>query len=162
MLAEAYKLAGNLDKAIEHGEIVVQSWETAMAVGNLSAYYMAKGLYQKAEDVCRSFLKDGEDNFFIHGMLCFSYLCRRQFDFAADDAEKGYLRDPQGKFPKGWFLLCKNDFAGAEKILAKDASPVLRIRGKFNEELSNSQQNLEKSKGTKKRRETHTGGCRVR
>jgi serine/threonine protein kinase/tetratricopeptide (TPR) repeat protein len=150
-LAWSYYSAGNLDKAIEHAEFVFQNLRNADAVNDLAGYYMAKGLYQKAEDVCRSFLKDVEDNAFVHFMLGCSYLFRRQFDLAAAEAEKAYLLDPQFKFAKGWVLLFKDDLAGAEIILGGDAQPLMMIRGQFNKFINISQQDLEKSKGDKEK-----------
>jgi serine/threonine protein kinase/tetratricopeptide (TPR) repeat protein len=152
-LAASYSVAGNLDKAIEHQEFVVQNEKTADQVTALAQYYMAKGLYQKAEDLCRSFLKDVEDNAYIHVMLGWSYLCRRQFDPAIAEEEKAYLLNPTSLLGlRGLFLFCKDDFARAEKIL--DASwqdIILLARGKINEILGLGQRNLEKSKGDKEK-----------
>ncbi|MCX6576932.1 MAG: tetratricopeptide repeat protein, partial [Candidatus Aminicenantes bacterium] len=147
-LAASYSLAGNLDKAIEHQEFVVQNEKTADQVTALAQYYMAKGLYQKAEDLCRSFLKDVEDNAQIHFMLGCSYLCRRQFDLAIAEQEKAYLLNPTSKDWMGVFLLCKDDLAGADKY--SDGVSFL-TRGKFTENISLSQRDLEKSKGDKEK-----------
>ena len=155
-LANAYESVGNFDKAIEHEEFVIQSWETALGVTNLAEFYMAKGFYQKAEDVCRSFLKDVEDNASIHAMLGGSYLCRRQFDPAIAEVEKAYLLDLTLKPWMGWFLLCKDDLVGAEKILGNDA--LLLIRGQFNKNINLSQQSLEESKGNKEKEAGAYGG----
>jgi tetratricopeptide (TPR) repeat protein len=158
-LVPAYEFAGNLDKAIEHGELAIQSWRNVLNVGNLAECYMAKGLYQKAEDVCRSFLKDIEDNASVRFCLSFSYLCRRQFDLAAAEAEKAYLLDPQYKVLKGWILLLKDDFGGAEKILGVDYQGLLLLaQGKIQENLSLAQRNLEKSKGDKEKERDAYGG----
>jgi len=150
-LGAIFSLAGNLDKAIEHQEFVVQNEITADQVTSLAQYYMTKGLYQKAEDLCRSFLKDVEDNAQIHVALGWSYLCRRQFDLAIAEQEKAYLLDPQWKVNKGWILLCEDDFAGAEKIIGSDALPLMIIRGQFNKNINLSRRNLEESKGNKEK-----------
>jgi serine/threonine protein kinase len=158
-LANAYELAGNIDKAIEHGELAVQIVENAMNVANLAEFYMAKGLYQKAEDVCRSFLKGVEDSFNIHLFLGFSYLCRRQFDPALAEAEKVYLLNPEAKIYKGLILLLKDDFGGAEKILGADwRGLLLPAQGKIQENIALAQQNLEKSKGDKEKERYAYGG----
>jgi len=158
-LTDAYERVGNIDKAMEHGEFAIQSGKTAMAVGNLAEIYMDKGLYQKAEDVCRSFLKDIEDNAYIHWMLGCSYLCRRQFDLAAVEAEKAYLISPEYRWGKGIVLGLKDDFAGAEKILGADNQGLLlRAQGKIQENLSLAQRNLEKSKGDKEKERDAYGG----
>jgi serine/threonine protein kinase/tetratricopeptide (TPR) repeat protein len=162
-LAISYGSEGNLDKAIEHAEFVVQNERTAEAVGVLAQLYMPKGLYQKAEDVCRSFLQDVEDNALVRFWLGCSYLCRRQFDLAIAEQDKVYLLNPTPSFMLGLrggiFLLCKDDFAGAEKILDADWQAVVLIaRGKINEAIGLRQRNLEKSKGDKeKERDAYEG-----
>ncbi|MGA2587478.1 MAG: tetratricopeptide repeat protein [Candidatus Aminicenantales bacterium] len=154
-LAWSYYHAGNLDKAIEHQEFVVQNEKTADQVAGLAQYYMAKGLYQKVEDLCRSFLKDVEDSAQIHFCLGYSYLCRRQFDLAIAEQEKAYLLNPTLKVWMGVFLLCKDDLAGADKY--SDGISLL-TRGKFTENISLSQRDLEKSKGDKeKERDAYRG-----
>jgi tetratricopeptide (TPR) repeat protein len=159
-LSGSYLLAGNLDKAIEHLEFVVQNEKTADQVTGLAQYYMVKGLYQKAEDLCRSFLKDVEDNAQIHITLGWSYLCRRQFDPAIAEEEKAYLLNPTSLLGlRGLFLFCKDDLDAAEKILDPDwQGNLLLARGKINETIGLSQRNLEKSKGDKeKERDAYWG-----
>jgi eukaryotic-like serine/threonine-protein kinase len=146
-LGIAYAFAGDIDKAIEHYELAVQLNRQAIGVGNLAQYYLAKGLYQRAEDVCRSFLQDVEDNAYVREPLFKSYICRRQFDLALAEAEKLSFLDSRYKSSVGDVLLLKGDFTGAEKILGSNA--LLLIRGKFNENINVSQQYLEKSKGNK-------------
>jgi len=145
-LGASYSFAGNLDKAIEHQEFVVQNEKTADQVTSLAQYYMAKGLYQKAEDLCRSFLKDVEDNAQIHFTLGCNYLCQRRFDLAIAEQEKAYLLNPTFKDWMGFFLLCKDDLAGADKY---SDGVSLFTRGKFTENISLCQRDLEKSKGDK-------------
>jgi serine/threonine protein kinase/Tfp pilus assembly protein PilF len=145
-LALTYNAVGDIDKEIEQQEIAVQNLRTALAVGNLASFYYAKGLYQKAEDVCLSFLKDVEDNAYVRIILSSSYLCRRQFDLAAAEVEKAYLLDPSWKYHMGYILLLKDDLAEADKYWPNVS---LLTRGKFIERTSLLQQNLEKSKGDK-------------
>ncbi len=150
-LGVTYYVAGNLDKAIEHQEFVVQNEKTSDQVTGLASYYMTKGFYQKAEDICRSFLKDVEDNAYVHSMISCSCLCRRQFDLAIAEQEKAYLLDPTLKDYMGWILFCKDDLAGAEKILGSDAFPLMMIRGQFNKHVNLSRRSLEESKGNKEK-----------
>jgi serine/threonine protein kinase/Flp pilus assembly protein TadD len=147
LLAVAYASAGDYDKAIEHQEFEVQNRKTVIAVTNLAEGYMAKGLYQKAEDICRSFLQDVEDNLYVRVHLFASYVCRRQFDLAFTEAEKIQFLAPSRKGPIGQVFLFRDDIAGAEKILGGNA--LLLIRGQFNKNVSLRLQILEKSKGDK-------------
>jgi serine/threonine protein kinase/tetratricopeptide (TPR) repeat protein len=155
-LAISYAEAGDYAKAIKQGEFYVQNLRAARMVRNLGGWYTASGLYQKAEDLCLSFLRDVEENAMVRYDLIFCYLCRRQFDLALDEAQKVYLLEPSWKDYIGEVLLCKDDFAGAEKILGKDA--LLLIRGKFEENVNLSRQNLEKSKGQKENEANAYGG----
>jgi serine/threonine protein kinase/tetratricopeptide (TPR) repeat protein len=160
-LGVAYCYVGDLDKAIEQAEIAVQILRTPLAVMQLAAYCEFKGLYQKEEDVCRSFLRDVEDNGTVRGLLFDSHLRRRQFDLALAEADKLYLLDPQKyKEPRGIVLFCKDDLAGAEKILVDDnwQMRLLVACGRVNETIRLSQRNLEKSKGDKGREADAYGG----
>jgi serine/threonine protein kinase/Tfp pilus assembly protein PilF len=153
-LALAYSSVGDVDKTIEQQDMAVQIMKTPITVGNLAAFYNGKGLYQKAEDICRSFLQNFEDNGYIHEGLFYSYLCRRQFDLALAEAEKLNLLGaswPWVKGYKGFVLFCKDDFDGTEKILVDYdwQTRLLLARGKINETIGLSQRNLEKSKGDK-------------
>jgi len=160
-LAWSYYWAGNLDKAIEcqefivHEEFIVQNEKTAAAdaVNDLAIFYIAKGLYQKAEDLCRSFLQDVEDNGTVRHDLFLSYLYGRKFDLALAEAEKLYLLGPSWKSDKGIVLFCKDEVARAEKILLDDywQQALLLARGKINEMIGFSQRNLETSKGDKEK-----------
>jgi tetratricopeptide (TPR) repeat protein len=146
-LSVAYGAIGDCDRAIEQEEFAVQRLKTVITITNLAGSYMDKGLYQKAEDVCRSFLQDVEDNLFVRVHLWASYVCRRQFDLALAEAEKIQFLAPSRKGPKGQVLLFRDDISGAEKILGSDA--LLLIRGQFNKNVSLRLQNVEKSKGNK-------------
>jgi serine/threonine protein kinase/tetratricopeptide (TPR) repeat protein len=159
-LAWSYWAVGNLDKAIEHGEIVAKENGDAISVVNLARSYLAKGLYKNAEDVCQSFLQYVSDNGFVRYYLFCSYLGRRQFDLALAEAEKLYLLGPSWKFLKAYVLFCKDDFVGAEKTLTDDSwqQPLLLARGKINEAIGLSRKNIEKSKGDKEKEIEAYGG----
>jgi tetratricopeptide (TPR) repeat protein len=154
LLANFYSRIQEFDKAIEQEEIAIRLLRTPLAVGNLALFCAQKGLYQKSEDVCRSFLQDVEDNVYVRDALFSSYLCQRKFDLAFDEAEKLYLLDPQKHIRhKGIVLFLKDDFAGAEKILVDYGGQMslLLARGKVNETVGLSRRNLEESKGNKEK-----------
>ena len=151
-LAVAYIMAGDIDKAVEQQEIAVHIKRTPLAVQILANFYGNKGLYQKMEDICRSFLKDVEDNEWVRQSLLYSYLYRRQFGLALAEAEKlNLLAFQRAKDAKGTVLFCKDDFAGAEKTLVDFGwqMNLLLARGKINETIGLSQRSLEKSNGDK-------------
>jgi tetratricopeptide (TPR) repeat protein len=156
LLAISYASAGDLDKAIKEGEFYVQNLRTARTLRNLGSWYTASGQYQKAENLCQSFLRDVEENAMVRYDLIFCYLCQRQFDLALDEAQKVYLLEPSWKDYIGLVLLCKDDFAGAERILGKDA--LLLIHGKLEENVNLGRKNLDKSKGQKENEANAYGG----
>jgi len=161
VLAEVYFSAGNIDKAIEQQEIAVQTLRTPILVDNLAGFYMVKGLYQKTEDICRSFLRDIEDTSEMRETLAFGYVCGRQFDQALAEAEKIFLLGPQWlKDAKGIVLFCKDDFTGAEKILVDYhwQTALLLARGKIDGMLGLSRRNLEETKGSKEKESEAYGG----
>jgi len=155
LLAIAYASAGNIDKAIELYEFVIQSSKTVRTVTNFATWLIAKGLYRKAEDICLSFLQNVEDSADVRIQLSMNYLCRRQFDLAVAEVEKAYLLDPSWKYHMGYVLLLKDDFAEADKYWPNVS---LMARGKFNENISLNQGNLEKSKGDKEKERDAYGG----
>ena len=151
----------DLDKRIEFTEKAVQLQRTAQIVRNLAGLYMEKGLYQKAEDLCRSFLKDVEENAYVRSDLALSYSCRRQFDAAYAEAEKICLLN-KGNPAWTWFLgdilLYKGDLAGAAKIYHQlfQADPgggwsglavLALLRGEISDALRLAQQNLKDAGG---------------
>ncbi len=161
-LAGIYFIVGEVDKAIEHKELNQKILRTALSTYTLANVYMAKGLYQQAEDVCRSYLHDVEDNAYVRKNLRDSYLMRRQFDLALAETERLSVLDPSYKSHIGDVLLLKGDIGGAEKVYRqvyeKDPAGgrgslynLADIRGKFQEALSMAQQALNESKGNKER-----------
>jgi tetratricopeptide (TPR) repeat protein len=157
-------LTPDLDRSIALREFVFQRHKTGITIFNLADAYMEKGLYQKAEEVCRLYLRDIEDNSDIHWGLESAYLCRRQFDAAFAEAEKTALSVSNAavffKALMGDVLLYKDDFAGADKIyqqvfLMNPSSGRYQLisldlsRGKFDEAIRRSRQVLTDARGGK-------------
>jgi serine/threonine protein kinase/tetratricopeptide (TPR) repeat protein len=156
-------MSPDLDRIIALREFVFERRKTALITNTLALAYMEKGLYQKAEDVCRSFLRDVEDNEVVRAGLFSIYQCRRQFDLAFAEAEKlSFLKPgiPEYKAWMGETAFLKDDLAGAEKFYqqAFAINPhVGRIfliqldlgRGKFNEAASLARHNLTEASGSK-------------
>jgi tetratricopeptide (TPR) repeat protein len=156
-------MSPDLDRVIALREFVFQRRKTAFITAGLADAYMEKGLYQKAEDVCRSFLRDVEDNAQVRGCLSETYLCRRQFDLAFAEAEKLSLSKPGNADYKGFMgqvLFLKGDLAGAEKVYQQvfviDSAfgrfylmGLDLARGKFNDAASQARQNLANAEGNR-------------
>ena len=151
-LADAYWGAGDTIKAVEQQENAVQYYKTARGIDALADFYNSAGSYKKAEDVCRSFLQDVEDNEVVRDKLFTSYLCQRKFDLALAEAEKLYLVGSQTlKGDKAIALFCTDDFARLEKMFPDWRVWSFLARGRIHETTGLSQQNLEKSKGDKEK-----------
>ncbi len=144
-LSMNYFAVGDLEKAIERRQLALKTECMAVHVEGLAGLYSAAGMYQKAENVCRSFLQDVENNWRVRRQLVNTYVCRRQFDLALAEAERNYLLNPRAKADLGRIQIFKDDLAGAEDILGGDA--LLLIRGQFNRNVNLSRENLEKSRG---------------
>jgi len=151
-LADAYFGAGETLKAVRQEENAVQIQKTARGIDALANFYNSAGLYKKAEDICRSFLRDIEDNEVVRDKLFTSYLCQREFDLALAEAEKVYLAGSQNlKGDKAIALYCMDDFARLEKMFPDWRVWSFLAQGKINETIELSQQNLEKSRGDKEK-----------
>jgi len=151
-LADAYRGAGDIIKAIEQQENAVQIFTTARGIDALADFYNLAGSYKRAEDVCRSFLQDVEDNEVVRDKLFTSYLCQRKFELAVEEAEKLYLVGSQTlKGDKAIALFCTDDFARLEKMFPDWRMWSFLARGRIPETIGLSQQNLEKSKGDKEK-----------
>jgi tetratricopeptide (TPR) repeat protein/TolB-like protein len=146
----------DLDRVIALREHAYRHFQTAVTAYNLIDAYMQKGLYQKAEDISRSFLQDIEDNSGVRDGLLLTYLCRRRFDLALDEAEKISLPRPDNEYYRtewGDVLLLMGDLAGAEAVYRQ--VPVLKAyinrsnlmvldlaRGKFEDAIAVTRRNL--------------------
>ena len=149
-LADAYWGTGDTVKAIEQQENAVQNYKTARGIDSLANFYNSAGLYKRAEDVCRSFLQDVEDNEVVRDKLFTSYLIQRKFDLALAEADKVYLIGSQNlKGDKAIVLLLTGDFDKLEKMFPDWRVWSFLARGRIHETIELSQQNVEKVKGNK-------------
>jgi tetratricopeptide (TPR) repeat protein len=157
-LAWLYKTYGKVDKAVELYEFILRYQRTAMSTERLADCYMRLGSYQKAEDLCRSFLREVEDNAVVRNFLSASYLYRRQFESALSEAERAYLLRPDSKERIGDIFLLKGDLGKAEdayqQVVLKDRPTGRRglyrlalIRGRFDEAIALTRQNMEEAGG---------------
>ncbi len=161
-LGANYLQIGEVDKALEHFGRAHEIFRTAVSDGNLAKAYIAKGLYPRAEEVCRSYLKDVEDNYWVRGFLRDSYLLRRQFGPALTESEKLNFLAPRYQSGIGDVLLLKGDLAAAEKVYRQvyERDPAIGrgcqyhladIRGKFQETLAMARQEINESQDDKPR-----------
>ncbi|HVP50248.1 MAG TPA: tetratricopeptide repeat protein [Candidatus Bathyarchaeia archaeon] len=160
MLGLAYNAVGEVGSSIRRLEAALEIQRTPLVVGNLAREYLAGGLYQKAEDICRSFLADVEENYYLHYCLIDASLYAGKFDAALAEAEKCYLLRPDLQAYVGHALVYKGDLAGAERVYRQVCAKGLPgktsclwclalMRGQYQEALRLTRQLQEEAKGSK-------------
>jgi tetratricopeptide (TPR) repeat protein len=107
------------DEAIKRYEVLVQNkTETMNAYTNLASLYRAKELYDKANFVLESYIKNFSDNVGIHQSIATNYIHQGKLDLALAETDKAFLLDPThyGNFMrKGDICLYRGDLIEAEK-----------------------------------------------
>ena len=153
LLARVYARRGDLDKVIHEYAILYRLTPTAANAGDLGRYQMRKGMYQDAERVCLSFLREVEDAAPLRELLGLNYLCRRQFDRALAETEEAYRQNAHfnGHEATGEVLLCKDDLGAADKACDLETEAcwyhwhVCLVRGRFAEAVDWARRNLKES-----------------
>lgn len=141
---------GDLDGAIEHQEIAVRNGGAIVDVRALAVSYQKKGLYRKAEDLCRSYLRHDDDSWWVRQMLVYCLLFLRRFDAALAEAQRNYLQSPRTIADVGQIMLLKGDPEGAKKYLDPlYLQGYLLVRGQLAENGERCRRNLEQAKGSK-------------
>jgi len=83
------------DKAIEVLEVNRRvKDDSVQPYITLAAAYAGKGLYKKANEVFKSYLRDVEDNVSIRSSLALNYISQGELDLAEDEAKKIFTIDP--------------------------------------------------------------------
>jgi tetratricopeptide (TPR) repeat protein len=83
------------DKAIEKFDICIQNNDISVfPYTNKAFVYMCQGLYNKAEDVLKNYLKSFPDNTVAIRILANNYLCQGKYESALIYAEKATTIDP--------------------------------------------------------------------
>lgn len=137
----------DLDGAIEHQEFVVQNGGGIVDVRALAVSYQKKGLYRKAEALCRSFLGNDDNSWWVRQMLVYCLLFLSHPDAALAEAQRDYLESPRVKADVGIIMLFRGDLEGAEKYLGPPR--LFLVRGQFRENAEFCRRNLEQAKGSK-------------
>ncbi len=122
-----YKTIEEWDKAVEKYEVCIRNkYDRFFYYVNLAEVYMAKGMYERAEEILELYLDQFPDQAWIHGDYAISYLCQRQYEFAHAEADKALDLDPahyHAFWIKGHIFLAQGNFTAAEVEYSK----LLRI-----------------------------------
>ena len=125
------------DKAIERFELNVKNRDhSGMPYVYQARSYMAKGMYDKAKEVCEFKIKEVSDiSTGPHSRLAYCYICQNNYDLALMEIDKIYSFSPSiYTNMKGIYYLFNEDFDKAETEL-KDRGQRLAalylLQGKF-------------------------------
>jgi len=122
-LGGMYLVLEKWDEAIERLAVLVQNKdENTSPYTSMADAYMAKGLYDKAEQVLEHYLHEFSDNAVIRQWLALGYLIQERYDLALNELEKAFLIDPSNFFNhalKGDIFRIKGNFEEAEKEFFK-------------------------------------------
>lgn len=118
-----YLVLEKWDKAIERLDVLIQNKdENTSPYTSMADVYMAKGLYDKAEEVLEHYLHEFSDNAVIRQWLALGYFIQERYDLALNELEKGFLIDPSNFFNhliKGDIFRIKGNFVEAEEEFFK-------------------------------------------
>ena len=110
------------DKAIEKFEVRARIQKDILGIGNLGGLYAAKGLYDKAEQICEDYLKNTTDDPGVHLYLGWNYLSQGKYELAFSQAERAFLLDPKSMdsfYLRGDIFHLSGRFLEAEKEYLK-------------------------------------------
>ena len=162
--ARLYRMLEQWDNAIERDSVNVENQEeSANSYSGLASAYMAKGLYDKAQEILESYLTKFPDRGLVHQGLGYVYFCQNKLDLALIEFSKAielkpdYLRyyDKKGNIyhVKGDIEKAKAEF---DKVLQTEEQPmhfwardwlghVHLLEGKFEDAKDELQKSLELS-----------------
>jgi len=81
---------------------------------NVADAYGAKGMYDKAREVLRDYLKNVSEDARIHSSLANFYVSDGKLDLALEEADKAIALNP-ASYNKSWIYYLQGDFAAVEK-----------------------------------------------
>jgi tetratricopeptide (TPR) repeat protein len=136
-LALIYDRMGELQKAIPWYEERIKHGDSSLTVTNLSAVYRQAGLYDKAEELLRGYLRDISEDPDIYRDLSLQFTHTGDLDRAQAELDKAFLLDPthyENIVRQGDILRYRGELAGAEieyRKLLERKEPIARIIGTF-------------------------------
>ncbi|MCJ7704632.1 MAG: hypothetical protein MUO28_03745 [Desulfobacterales bacterium] len=111
-LATLYFLVEQWDSAIQHYQVLVRNQEVSFfPYRGMASAYEAKGMYDKAADVLKSYLHDISEHPRVRWQLAYLDLCRGEYGRALEEAEK---LDPPNSDIKGNIYHCSGEWDKAE------------------------------------------------
>jgi len=94
-LGIVYSYIEEWDKSIERHNVDIQNKEeTYFSYFNISVSYMAKGMYDKAEEVLEYYVNNFSDNIYIHTGLALNYFIQKKYNLGLAEGDKVYALNP--------------------------------------------------------------------
>jgi len=116
--ATIYRNLEEWNKVIERCKAAIQSKDPAiMPYVGLSYAYMAKGMYDKANEVLEQYLSEFSENSTIHQNLALNYLCQGKYDRALSEINRAISLSPTRHLNfrlKGDIYYCQADLLKAK------------------------------------------------
>jgi tetratricopeptide (TPR) repeat protein len=136
-LGSMYLVLEKWDEALEQFDVLIRNKdENTLPYTSMADAYMAKGLYDKAEEVLEHYLHEFSDNAVIRQWLALGYLIQERYDLALNELEKSFLLDPSNIFTygiKGDIFRIQGNFVGAEEEFFKmldSEEEIVRYNGR--------------------------------
>jgi serine/threonine protein kinase/lipopolysaccharide biosynthesis regulator YciM len=122
-LGSMYLVLEKWDKAKERFDVLIQNKdENVTPYTSMADAYMAKGLYDKAEEVLVHYLNEFSDNAVIRQWLATCYIVQKRYDLALSELERAFLVDPSNLLThaiKGDIFRIQGNFDEAEEEFLK-------------------------------------------
>jgi tetratricopeptide (TPR) repeat protein len=122
-LGNLFMILEQWDKAIERFKVTIENkTEFIWPYANISQAYMAKGLYEKAQEVLENYTENFPDNRVIRHRLAASYYNQGKLDLALSEIDKAISLDPVSGgniMLKGDIFCCRGDMIKAEREYQK-------------------------------------------
>jgi tetratricopeptide (TPR) repeat protein len=109
-----YNRLEEYDKSLKYYKLAYQNMKDFLICLNVADAYGAKGMYDKAREILRDYLKNVSEDARIHSSLANFYVSDGKLDLALEEADKAIALNPQS-YNKVWIHYLQGDFDAVEK-----------------------------------------------
>jgi tetratricopeptide (TPR) repeat protein len=138
LLADIYRYFEEWDLAIQLFEKVLDiNKKSVDAISKLPFVYLAKGLYDKTQNLLQANKKIFSNQAFYHKNLCHLFLCQGNYELALSEIEKTIHLEPENYSHlifEGIIYQSKENFEQAEKIykkLLENKDPAAQLQARL-------------------------------
>jgi len=113
-LGVIYRRLEEYDEALKYYKLAYQNQKNFPGCQNVAMAYETLGLYEKAREIWKDYLKNVSDDARIHAYLVNNYVSDGKLDLALEEADKAIALNPQS-YNKVWIQYLQGDFDAVEK-----------------------------------------------